>query len=495
MKATRILLIGSVGLLVTTAAVIAQAAPLTSPTLGAASITVDQQIHLGAASSLFKGEKLFLWDDDAAHNTALGRSALSSNTTDHYYYGVGNTAVGWSALALNTTGSYNTAVGDGALSYNETGVENTAVGNTALQGNTTGSQNTAVGINALHANQTGFHNTSVGFQALFNNTDGYANTALGSAALWSNIGDDPATEGYEGSLNTAIGYQVLSNNTYGRKNTGIGYSALTSNDIGSYNTATGGAALDSNATGSSNTATGFNALRSNTSGSRNTAIGDNALTANIGSYNTAAGTRALYSNTTGSTNIALGYKAGYSLGYGVTTPLTSMSHNIFIGNEGETDEEQVIRIGSTQNTTFIAGIDDQTLTVSANPVCVEPTGQLGRCPAPSSRRYKEDIQDLGAGTERLLELRPVTFRFKEEIAGEETALQFGLIAEEVAEVFPELLSYDEEGRPDGVKYRFLSSLLLNELQKQAVEIQRVKARLERLEAAESPRRTALRGPP
>jgi hypothetical protein len=110
---------------------------------------------------------------------------------------------------------------------------------------------------------------------------------------------------------------------------------------------------------------------------------------------------------------------------------------------------------------------------------------------------------VDAGTERLLELRPVTFRFKEEVAGEETALQFGLIAEEVAEVYPELVSFDEEGRPRTVKYHLLSTLLLNELQKQhrwneeqALEIQRMKARLERLEATE-PRyqRTALRGPP
>jgi hypothetical protein len=208
-----------------------------------------------------------------------------------------------------------------------------------------------------------------------------------------------------------------------------------------------------------------------------------ALSGNTtGNDNTAVGGAALNNNTTGSSNIALGSSAGYNLGYGVTTPLTSMSDNIFIGNEGQADEAHVIRIGSGQDTTFIAGIDDQTVTMSSYPVCVEPTGQLGRCPAPSSRRYKQDIQDMAPGSDRLLELRPVTFRFREEVAGGETALQFGLIAEEVAEVYPELVSFDEEGRPEAVKYRFLSSLLLNELQKQATEIQRMKARLECLAA-------------
>jgi hypothetical protein len=134
-----------------------------------------------------------------------------------------------------------------------------------------------------------------------------------------------------------------------------------------------------------------------------------------------------------------------------------------------------------QGKTFIAGIDNQTLTVSADEVCIESTGQLGRCNVPSSRRYKYDIQAMGAGAERLLELRPVTYRFKEEVAGQEEALQFGLVAEEVAEVLPELVVFDNEGRPESVKYRFLSSILLNEVQRQAEELRDVRARLRAVE--------------
>jgi hypothetical protein len=321
------------------------------------------------------------------------------------------------------------------------------------------------------------------------NYAGKGNTALGDSALRNNT---------EGQRNTATGYFALSGSTSGNQNTATGAFALGGgSSYGSHNTANGAGALTANKSGSFNTASGAYALALSLTGNSNTASGNSALFNNSsGQENVANGARALGSNTTGSNNIALGFRAGYNLGYDVTTPLTSMSGNIFIGNEGETDEEQVIRIGSGQNKTFIAGVDDQTLTVSAVEVCVESTGQLGRCNLPSSRRTKQDIRDIGARSERLLALRPVTFRFKEEVAGQETTLQFGLIAEEVAEVYPELVAYDEEGRPEAVKYRFLSSLLLNELQEQAMEIQRMKARLERLEAAEPGyRRTGLRGPP
>jgi hypothetical protein len=320
-------------------------------------------------------------------------------------------------------------------------------------------------------------------------TNGKENTATGSGALSSNsTGDD----------NTAIGANALSSNTTGSRNTATGSMALFYNEAGQ-NTATGAVALAQNTTGSRNTATGDGALFVNMTGKNNTATGKSALHSNTtGNDNTATGLRALYFNTTGSNNIAVGYRAGFNLGYVYPpTGASTYSHNIFIGNEGEIEDQNLIRIGdSGQSRTFIAGIDDQNLTVSAIQVCVEPTGQLGRCSFPSSREYKDDIQDMDAGTERLLALRPVTFRFKDEVAGEETGLQFGLIAEEVAEVYPELVSFDKEGRPDAVKYRFLSSLLLNELQKQATEIQRMRARLERLEATEPRyRTTGLRGPP
>jgi hypothetical protein len=135
------------------------------------------------------------------------------------------------------------------------------------------------------------------------------------------------------------------------------------------------------------------------------------------------------------------------------------------------------------------------VTVSGGtPVFIKSDGQLGTLT--SSRRFKEEIEDIGQDSRVLFELRPVRFRYKLEIVGEDRPLEFGLIAEEVAEVYPELVVYDKEGRPEAVKYHFLSSLLLNELQKQAIEIQWMKSRLERLEGRElGSRRGGLRGPP
>ena len=115
--------------------------------------------------------------------------------------------------------------------------------------------------------------------------------------------------------------------------------------------------------------------------------------------------------------------------------------------------------------TFVAGIRGVTTDVAdAIPVLVDSAGQLGTIS--SSRRYKKDIADMGDRTDRLLDLRPVLFRYKSRTADENGPLEYGLIAEEVADVFPDLVVYDEEGQPETVKYHLLSSMLLNELQKE-----------------------------
>ncbi len=97
-------------------------------------------------------------------------------------------------------------------------------------------------------------------------------------------------------------------------------------------------------------------------------------------------------------------------------------------------------------------------------VMIDSNGQLGT--VSSSRRFKEDVRDMGDTTSRLLELRPVIFRYKQEVQSGERPLEYGLIAEEVAEIFPELVVYDEEGQPFTIRYHILSSMLLNELQKE-----------------------------
>ena len=289
---------------------------------------------------------------------------------------------------------------------------------------------TAIGTGALFSNTTGSSNTASGFQALYSNTTGGNNTASGGYALFSN--------------------------TTGSSNTGSGDGALYFNTTGGSNTASGGNALSSNTTGSFNTASGHRALFSNTTGLRNVAVGDGALKR----------------NTTGSDNIALGNNAG-------SIPVTGVN-NIHIGHAGVAGETKVIDLGrqGTQLKTFIAGI--RGAPVSGAAVIISSSGQLGV--ASSSRRYKENIQPMADASAALMKLKPVTFRYKEADAEGNKPVQFGLIAEEVAEVLPELVVRDDKGQPETVAYHVLPSLLLNEYQKQQVKLADVTAREEKQQA-------------
>ena len=170
------------------------------------------------------------------------------------------------------------------------------------------------------------------------------------------------------------------------------------------------------------------------------------------------GNQALYSNTTGNNNAAFGNYAGGNL--------TTGNGNIDIGSFGVAGEDHTIRIGggvSAQTKTFIVGIRGVTTGVNnAIAVVIDSNGQLGT--VSSSRRYKEDIADMGDASARLLALRPVTFRYRKPYSNGEKPVQFGLIAEEVAETFPELAVFNEQGQPETVKYQDLAPLLLNEVQ-------------------------------
>jgi hypothetical protein len=224
--------------------------------------------------------------------------------------------------------------------------------------------------------------------------------------------------------------------------------------VGVYNTANGGNALAANTTGGGNTANGAGALLKNTIGINNTADGTNALYSNtVGNYNTANGFNALYNNT-GSSNVAIGYQAGNNL--------TTGSNNIDIGNSGVAGDSGMIRIGSnTQSQTYIAGISGVTVTGGAA-VYINGNGQLGI--QPSSQRFKKDIQSLDSTSQNILSLRPVTFRYKQADEKGGYPVQYGLIAEEVAKVFPDLVQYDANGKPLAVYYHLLIPLLLGELQ-------------------------------
>jgi Chaperone of endosialidase len=250
----------------------------------------------------------------------------------------------------------------------------------------------------------------------------------------------------------------MENTCSGTHNTGIGNNVFDAITTGDYNTAAGASALQSNTTGSNNTAYGYQALISNTSGKGNAAQGVNALYSNTtGIRNLGIGSDALYSNTSGGYNIALGFEAGYNV--------TTGSNNIEIGTSGTASDNGTIQIGmqGTQTLTTIAGIYGTPITGSA--VYVTATGQLGVLA--SSERYKTDIAPIGANTEKLKQLRAVSFHFRTDPHG---AVQYGLIAEEVAAVYPELVIRDGAGIIQGVHYEELAPILLTEVQRQAATI-------------------------
>jgi len=291
-----------------------------------------------------------------------------------------------------------------------------------------------------------------------------ANTAEGDSALLSLT---------TGASNTAIGFNALMSNTIGGENTAVGRDALFSNKKGEDNTATGLQALYSNTTGNNNTANGVVALINNTDGNDNTATGFDALIANTsGSDNTANGESALASNTIGNNNIALGNSAGENL--------TTGDNNIDIGNAGVAGESNKIRIGTigTQKNTFIAGINGVTVAGGVG-VIIDSKGHLGT--VVSSARFKDEIKPMDKASETILALQPVTFRYKQEFDPEGVP-QFGLVAEEVEKVNPDLVARDEQGKVYTVRYEAVNAMLLNEFLKEHRQVQDQQKQIENLTA-------------
>ncbi len=281
---------------------------------------------------------------------------------------------------------------------------------------------------------------------------------LSSAMATSALAQQPPDSVKSDSMaNTAMGSNALLHVVLSESachNTASGEDALYSDTSGSYNTATGFSSLFSNKTGDNNTATGYQSLYYNATGSNNSASGHESLFTNTtGSDNTALGAAALRSAKTGNNNIAVGYEAGYNL--------TTGSNNIEIGSKGLATDYNMIKIGveGLQAKTFIAGI--YKTSVSGSAVMVNSNGQLGV--VVSSERFKTDIAPMGSNIAKLQALRPVKFHLKTDPHG---AVQYGLIAEEVAKVYPELVIRDEAGRIDGVRYDELAPMLLNEMQEQ-----------------------------
>jgi endosialidase-like protein len=284
------------------------------------------------------------------------------------------------------------------------------------------------------------YNTAVGLYSLLNNTTGKFNTGVGAGTLLTNTGEQ----------NTATGAGALLSNTTGGNNTANGESALFSNTTGGNTTAVGTGALLHNTTGGNNTATGFEALRDNTTGNTNVAMG----------------LQALEHNTTGAENTALGVEAGREQ--------TTGSGNVYIGRSmvgvaGEANKTYIRNI----NTTNVSGGVADSVTVDLG------TGLLGHLT--SSRRYKEEIQPMDQSSQALYQLKPVKFRYKKEI-DQTQALSFGLIAEEVAEVNPDLIARDSAGKLETVRYEAVNAMLLNEFLKEHRKNEKQEVTIEELKA-------------
>ena len=397
-------------------------------------------------------------------------------------FGISNTFIGEAAGNFAMSGGNNTGSGANALFSNTGGILNTATGASALQNNTTGGSNTAIGKDSLLSNMTGSQNTASGNQALQNsgkivnagafdvgrqytiqtagNTNftliGAANNNVGTVFVASGFGTGTGTASSNTNGNTASGYQALFNNTAGDYNTASGWGALIHNTSGSQNTASGGNALFNNAVGAFNTAIGFAALGSNLIGNNNVAIGTSALSGNI----------------IGNDNVAIGVGAGNQI---------TGDSNIDIGNAGVAGEVGTIRIGTggTHTLAVISGIYGTTIGGSALTVFIDSNGHLGTIV--SSRRFKDDIADMDAASSALMKLRPVTFHYKTDRNPSGRTLQYGLIAEEVAAVYPGLVAHAADGRIEAVMYQFLPPMLLNEYQKQQRMIEAQAARIGALE--------------
>ncbi len=383
-----------------------------------------------------------------------------------------------------------------------------------------GSFNTADGANALKNVTTGIANSAFGWFSLRNNTDGAFNTAVGAGTLLLNVGDQAAGDGVE---NTAVGGAALLFNTTGTDNTAVGAAALVNNAGGDENIAVGAFALNSHTGGSFNNAVGAFALLNDVNGSQNNAMGDDAMFSNqSGGHNTAIGDDALFDCVNGDSNVAIGDEAGNNI---------VGDHNICIGADttGTANDNNTIRIGdnlpsggmvvadsgplsnavligsdlNTQGITIftllgfgnvaianglqttngvstcqIGGIFNQTPSAGSHGVVVGPDNKLADATL-SSRRFKKDIAPIDKLSEGILALRPVTFHWKNDNTNEP---EFGLVAEEVAEVNLDWITRNPQGEISGVRYETIPILLLNEFLKEHKKVEEQQANIAELKS-------------
>jgi len=271
----------------------------------------------------------------------------------------------------------------------------------------------------------------------------------------------PAPDGGYPGDNTAEGTNALFSLTTGVENTAIGFNSLLNLTIGSSNTGVGLCTLVHDISGIRNVATGAFALF-NTNGNYNVGTGYQAVYSNkTGSYTTGVGYQALFNNVSGTSNTAVGFRAGYNI---------TNSGNVCIGSG-------VLGVAGEINTTRIRNVYGSV--AGARIVYVNADNKIGTLA--SSLRYKEDIKPMDKASEAIFALNPVTFRYKKDI-DPAPALSFGLIAEEVAKVSSELITSDEDGKPQTVRYEAVNAMLLNEFLKEHRTVQEQQKEIDALKA-------------
>ena len=362
-------------------------------------------------------------------NTADGQGALGSLTTGLY-----NSAFGFLSVLSLSDANFDTGVGAGALL-----VDN-------------GGSNTAVGAGALFSNTTGSDNTAVGAFALFNSTTAGLNVAVGDSALVSFNG----TTAFDGA-NTALGSIALSAETSGEENVAVGRRALESLVSGSNNVAVGWRAGD-NYTGGETNNICIGSSTGGTAGESNAIrIGDSASSGGIDVIN----------NSTLANVVTIG--PGLST-QGITILTLLGFGNVSIGNGLQTT--------TGASTCNIGGIFNQTPPAGSHLVTVGPNNQLADATL-SSRRFKKDIAPIDKMSEGILALRPVTFHWKTDNTNEP---EFGLVAEEVAEVNLNWITRNPQGEISGVRYETIPILLLNEFLKEHKKVEEQQANIAELKS-------------
>ncbi len=342
---------------------------------------------------------------------------------------------------LNTTGTIgpNTATWaiDNTITLGDLAVVTT--GNDALtvtSGNITLSGTGASAAGNINLPAT----TTDGRQGIVNSAGTrFISNYLNTTAVGNGSGNLTAT----GLFGSAFGIDVLTSLTTGSADSGFGAGALQNVTTGDNNSCFGFISGQLITTGSNNSAIGAGTINNLTTGSRNMAMGHFALTSML----------------TGSDNVAIGDSAGGAY-------VGAESSNILIGSlvSGTVGESNVLRIGNgtgggatNLNKAFISGIRGITTDVNdAIAVLVDSAGQLGT--VSSSIKYKQNIRDMNGDSEVIYDLHPVVFNYRKYPDQD----SWGLIAEEVEKVFPQLVVY-KDNEPETVKYHDLVPLLLNEI--------------------------------